>query len=90
VRTQAELEAAYEVRNGVIVTPCAYKGEPLWVPFYWEAAMEGMADEVRGDPSIFHVCAGDRWVWRELRESTQRLLLSQSGDHIHGEEERET
>lgn len=45
LRTRAKVESVFEVKNGIIVTPGKFQGEAVYVPYFWEKALEGWADD---------------------------------------------
>jgi len=44
--TRAELEATYRVQGNRIVSPGKFEAENIWAPYFWDAAMDGGAEEI--------------------------------------------
>ena len=44
--TRAELEGTYKVQGNRIVSPGKFESENIWAPYFWDAAMEGGAEEI--------------------------------------------
>ena len=55
--------------NGRITQPGKFEGEPIFVPYYWDVAMNGFADSDDGKVFGFRfTAAGDDFeVWPELK-----------------------
>lgn len=43
-----------------------FEGEPIYTPYYWEALMDGMADQTDDDADYFDVTDEDRELFPEL------------------------
>lgn len=43
--TRKDVKAAYKVVDGIIRSPGKFEGCSVYVPYYWNAGLEGMADE---------------------------------------------
>lgn len=61
-----------------IVTPGKFEGEPIFAPYFWECALDGMADWDDGKLYKFDITLKDREDWPELaawlgRRHTLRL-----------------
>lgn len=55
------------VEGGRIRSPGKYEGEPVYVPFFWEKALDGWADDQDKDGGvIFIVMPEERRAWPEL------------------------
>ena len=39
---RAEVLAGYKIENGRIVSPGKFEGAPVWLPYFWDLAMDGM------------------------------------------------
>lgn len=44
--TRDEILQAYQVENGVIVSPGKFEGETVYAPYFYEATMDGCAEEL--------------------------------------------
>jgi len=70
----------YDVESGVIKSPGKFEGEALYVPFFYNAYLDGMADEYDNDVVIFNISDDDCVKFPELRGvKTLRLSESDSG-----------
>ena len=47
--TKQCIERKYHVLDGIIRTPGKFEGERVWVPYYWDLALEGEGEDVLGD-----------------------------------------
>lgn len=47
--TREEIESEYTVRNGVIVSPGKFEGEPIYAPYFYDAMMNGVQDDTTED-----------------------------------------
>jgi hypothetical protein len=64
---RAELEALYDVDGGVITSPGAFEGAPVWAPYYWDHGLAGLAHESRPDGTVvFRVAPDDALEFPEL------------------------
>ena len=53
--------------NGTTITqPGKFEGEPVWAPSFWNAGLEGYADEDDSDAYWFDVTDDDRREWPSL------------------------
>lgn len=64
--TRAEIEKEFTVRDGRIVSPGKFEGEPVYAPHFWEALLDGFADE-DGAVAWFDVTDEDRAEFPELQ-----------------------
>jgi hypothetical protein len=70
--------AEYEIDSyGIIRSPGKFEGEPRYVPYFWEAYLNGMADDDDGTVLTFHVTAEDRKMFPELR-GVRNVYLEES------------
>ena len=76
---RADILAAYETRGAVIVSPGQFEGEMVYVPYFWDAYLNGMADEDDGEYLTFNVAADDRAEFPELAD-VSRVVLYQRDD----------
>lgn len=79
--TRKEIEKEYQVRDGLIVTPGKFEGQPIYVPYYYGAYLDGFADFENGRGAIgFYVTAVDKEQFPELkRRRTVKLIVRESG-----------
>lgn len=65
--TRQDIIDQYETdEHGKIANPGKFEGEPLYVPYFWEAYLNGCADEDDGDVLVFHIEEEDRKEFPEL------------------------
>lgn len=77
-----EILANYTVdKRGIILSPGKFEGEMLYVPFFWNAFLEGFADRDNGKVIGFDITADDRAMFPELskRKRTIRLIEREDG-----------
>lgn len=72
---RAEVLATFQVVGERIVSPGPFEGQPLYVPYFWDKALDGWADAEteEGDP-IFLVMPEDAAEFPELRFKTSLRL----------------
>jgi hypothetical protein len=58
--TKAELEREYVTVNGIIKSPGKFEGEPIWAPYFYEAATTCGADVDLGPKWALKVEVFDR------------------------------
>lgn len=79
--TRASVEREYNIVNGIIQNPGKFEGEPAYVPYYWDLAMDGCADEV-GEVLVFHLDASDVAIWPELASVASIHLAADSNGFV--------
>lgn len=42
---RSDIEQQYNVKNGRIVSPGKFEGEPVFAPHFWELGLEGFSDD---------------------------------------------
>lgn len=78
--TRADIERDYEVRDGIIRSPGQFEGEAVYVPYFWEAYLNGCADRDDGRILGFDVTADDRIIFPELKgRKTVKLYQRDDG-----------
>lgn len=97
--TREEVEKEYRVVAGVIVSRGKFEGEPVYVPAFWQLALEGGFDDVEtvGEGEFaevhtfaFKIDASDVERWPELAGvRTLRLWEDDNGFVHHGVEKVE-
>lgn len=66
--------------SGIIKTPGMFEGEMLYVPYFWDAYLNGCADRDDGHTLGFDVTAEDKAEFPELkRRKTVKLTQSHDG-----------
>lgn len=78
--TRQEIEQAYKVEGGIIRSPGKFEGEAVYVPYFWEAYLDGMADRDDGRVLGFDVSSEDKVMFPELkRRRTVKLYERDDG-----------
>lgn len=78
--TRKEILAAYETENGIIRSPGQFEGEAIYVPYFWEAYLNGMADRYDGEILGFDLTPDDKAEFPELKgRRTVRLYQRDDG-----------
>ena len=78
--TRAQIEHDYDTRDGRITSPGKFEGEMLYVPYFWDAFMNGLADRDDGEILGFDVMLEDRQQFPELKgRRTVRLHQRDDG-----------
>lgn len=66
--------------NGRITSPGKFEGELAYVPFYWDRALDGWADEEGEDGSVsFVVMPDERRMWPEV--GSKRVVRLREDDN---------
>jgi hypothetical protein len=77
---RADIERDYTLENGIIRTPGMFEGEALYVPYFWDAFMNGCADRDDGAVLGFDVTQEDKAQFPELkRRRTVKLYQRDDG-----------
>lgn len=78
--TRQEIERDYRVHDGRIVSSGMFEGEMVYVPYFWEAYLNGMADRDDGHVLGFDLTAEDKAMFPELKgRRTVRLVQRDDG-----------
>jgi len=81
-----EVKRQYRVdENGVIRSPGKFEGEMLYVPHFWEAYLDGMADDDDGTWMKFNVDEGDRREYPELQGVRTVKLRTDDSGFVHSQ-----
>lgn len=79
--TREEIIKDYNVdANGVIRRPGKFEGEMLYVPYFWQMGLEGMADDDDGQVYKFRLTPKDRKMFPELSRSKHVVRLMERSD----------
>lgn len=77
------IRADYTVdAEGRITDPGRFEGEPIYVPYFWELSMDGMADWDDGHAFGFRLTPEDRAQWPELPKRRRTINLWQRDDGL--------
>lgn len=74
-----DIEANYHIENGIIKTPGQFESESLYVPYFWDAYLNGMADRDDGKTISFDLTKEDKTMFPELK-GRRTIKLYQRGD----------
>jgi hypothetical protein len=74
--TQSRSDYEAEVRR-----PGKFEGEAPWVPYFWDALLDGMADEDDGEVAWFTVTDEDRELFPELA-GVERVGICEDGSGL--------
>jgi len=78
---RAEVYKAYKVdERGTIRSPGKFEGEMLYVPYFWDAYLNGCADRDDGNVLGFDILPEDREQFPELGRRRRTVKLYQRGD----------
>jgi hypothetical protein len=78
--TRHEIETEYKTAAGRIISPGKFEGEMVYVPYFWEAYLNGCADRDDGRVLGFDVTAEDKAMFPELKgRRTVRLMERDDG-----------
>lgn len=78
--TRAEILKMYDVdEHGVIRSPGKFEGEMLYVPYFWQAYLNGGADNDDGEYLRFDVNEHDLALYPEL-EGLVMVVLRENGN----------
>ena len=79
--TRQEILRNYAIKDGRIVSPGKFECERIYVPYFWDAYLNGMADRDDGALLGFDITAEDRAEFPEIpkRKRTVRLLQRDDG-----------
>lgn len=70
----------FNVENGRIVSPGKFEGERTYVPYFWQAFLNGFADRDDGKVLGFDVTAEDKKLFPTLKKRrTVRIVESDTG-----------
>jgi hypothetical protein len=83
--TRQEIMNEYKVdEQGIILSPGKFENEPLYVPYFWDAYLNGFADDDDGEVLTFIVNQDDRNEFPELANIRQ-VRLASTDDGFVGE-----
>lgn len=78
--TRKDIEAAYKVSAGVILSPGKFELCAVYVPHFWDIYLNGFADRDDGTVLGFDVTAEDKAEFPELKNRrTVRLVEHDNG-----------
>lgn len=75
IRERFRLDASGRIQN-----PGKFEGELVYVAYYWECFLEGMADRDDGKVLGFDIQGEDREVFPELGDSKRTVRIMERDD----------
>ena len=66
--------------RGRIRSPGKFEGEPIYVPYYWEAFLSGFADRDDGSRIGFDITPEDRALFPEIPAKRRTINLYERSD----------
>jgi len=57
--TRQDILNSYDVRDGRIVSPGKFEGEPIFSPYFWDIGLSGFADDDDGKVYTFRIAKDD-------------------------------
>ncbi len=93
-----DVEQRYRLEHGVIRSPGKFEGEPLWVPVFWERALEDGSDEDLEDDgdaefqpvSVFVIENADLLEFPELEGIREVRVWEDDQGFVHSDSYRRT
>jgi hypothetical protein len=86
--TRQDILNEYKVNaQGIIESPGKFEGEMLYVPFYWNVAMNGFANFDNGKVFGFVIEPEDKVMFPELGETTKLYLEESDQGFVYSGEE---
>jgi len=70
--TRAEILAQYEIKDGIIVSPGKFEGEPLYAPYFYSIWLDGGADS-----ASLAILPEDRKAFPEIPARRRKFWLSE-------------
>ena len=69
----------YKLHNGIIAEPGKFEGDPLYVPYFWDMALQGLADDDYFDEgdvliSVFQITEKYAATFPELESEIGMLI----------------
>lgn len=80
LNARQRIERDYQIVNGVIRSPGRFEGEAIYVPYFWESYLDGMADYDDGRTLGFKIEAIDRQLFPEISKRKRTIRLYQRDD----------
>ena len=74
------IETTYRVHAGRIASPGKFEGEMVYVPYFWDQFLMGMADRDDGDIIGFNIDYADRELFPEIPKRKRTIRLRERSD----------
>ncbi len=82
--TREEITNEYNVNeHGIIQNPGQFEGEMLYAPYFWDAYLNGMADNDDGEVLTFEVNDEDRNSFPELADVKEVDLIQTDSGFVY-------
>lgn len=82
--TRKEILEMYNVdEGGKIRSPGKFEREPLWVPYFWDLALEGEGED-DGEATIFDITHGEKVEFPELLGFSTVVLREDDVGFVYG------
>jgi hypothetical protein len=82
--TREEIITQYNVgSDGIIRSPGKFEGEMLYVPFYWDIALQGFANLDDGEVFGFNIEPEDVALFPELNDRKSLRLWESDQGFVH-------
>jgi len=78
--TREQITTDYDVQSGIIRSCGTFEGEAIYVPFYWDAYLNGFADGDDGHTLTFRITPEDRAMFPEIPSRKRVIRLVQRDD----------
>lgn len=76
MNAREQVLSSYTVNaHGIIQTPGKFEGEMIYVPHFWNAGLEGFADQDDGKTFRFNITDEDRQLFPEIPSNKRVLKL---------------
>jgi len=77
----ADLLKYYKIEeHGIITSPGKFEGEMIYVPYYWEAFLNGFADRDDGKVLGFDITPEDRKIFGPMLKGKRTVKLYERDD----------
>ena len=80
---QHETLEGYDIRDGIIRSPGKFEGEPMYAPYFYDALLNGFADEDEDGVATFIITDEDRKLFPMLAEAKSVRLWESEQGFIH-------
>lgn len=77
------MEGQYKLKDGKVVSPGKFEGEPEWVVFFWEAVLDGCGEDNEDGTYTVYVENTDIEKWPELQGTTGVVLDVDDNGFVH-------
>lgn len=75
----------YQNDGQIITQPGKFQGEPVWVPEFWQAGLDGFADSDDGERWLFDVTRSNVSDWLMLAGIASVAIWEDSQGFVHAQ-----